>query len=258
MINIKEIESFYPESLKPFKKNILREYLQYKILEIIFDSEFGKYLIFMGGTAIRIVHSNERFSEDLDFDNQGLGKKEFQRMVAVIKKKLEREGYVLEVREIFNNVYRVYLKIINVLFDSGISGHKKEKLLIQIDTEPQQFNYVPKEFILNKFDVFSQIKIVPVDILLAQKIYCIFNRKRPMGRDFYDLVFLSGKTAPNFDYLKDKMNIEDKKDLKIKILKLCEKLNFKQLAEDTASFLFNSGHKKRVLLFKEYIENCEF
>ena len=33
MLDIKQIEPFYPENLRPFKRNLLREYVQYKILE---------------------------------------------------------------------------------------------------------------------------------------------------------------------------------------------------------------------------------
>lgn len=64
----KEIEQFYPENLKPFRKNILREYLRFKILEIIFYSKQADKLSFIGGTALSIIYGNSRFSEDLDFD----------------------------------------------------------------------------------------------------------------------------------------------------------------------------------------------
>ena len=77
MLDIKQIESFYPEYLRSFKRNVLQEYLQYKILEIVFDSKFGEKLSLMGGTAAHIIHGSTRFSEDLDFDNLGLTKKEF-------------------------------------------------------------------------------------------------------------------------------------------------------------------------------------
>ena len=87
MLDIEEIESFYPEKLRSFKRNLLREYLQYKILEIIFDCKYGEKLSFMGGTAIRIIHSNTRFSEDLDFDNLGLREKDFEQMIKLIRKK---------------------------------------------------------------------------------------------------------------------------------------------------------------------------
>lgn len=46
MLNLKEIENQYPESLRPFKRFILREYLQYKILEIVFNGPFASKLYF--------------------------------------------------------------------------------------------------------------------------------------------------------------------------------------------------------------------
>ncbi len=81
MLDIKQIESFYPESLRPFKKNLLREYIQYTMLEAIFDSEIGRKLALLGGTAARIIHGNTRFSEDLDFDNLGLNRNDFEQLI---------------------------------------------------------------------------------------------------------------------------------------------------------------------------------
>ncbi|MDD5441729.1 MAG: nucleotidyl transferase AbiEii/AbiGii toxin family protein, partial [Candidatus Omnitrophica bacterium] len=78
MLDISQIESFYPDYLRPFKKNILREYVQYKILNLIFQSKFGNSLVFMGGTAIHILYGNTRFSEDLDFDSFGLKQSQFK------------------------------------------------------------------------------------------------------------------------------------------------------------------------------------
>ncbi len=91
MLDTKQIESFYPEYLRPFKRNLLREYLQYKILEIIFDSKFGKDLSFMGGTATHIIYQNNRFSEDLDFVHLGLIEKEFGQLTDLIHRKLNLE-----------------------------------------------------------------------------------------------------------------------------------------------------------------------
>ena len=42
MLDLEQIVSYYPEHLRPFKKNILREYIQYKLLEALFASEYGK------------------------------------------------------------------------------------------------------------------------------------------------------------------------------------------------------------------------
>ena len=258
MLDIKQIESFYPEYLKSFKKNLLREYLQYKILEIIFDSKFGEKLSFMGGTAARIIHSNTRFSEDLDFDNLGLNKKDFERLTKLIQRRLSLQGYATENKNVFKGVYRSYIRIPNILFENGLSGHKEEKMLIQVDTEPQGFYYRPDKIILNKFDVFLRINVVPVDILLAQKIYAIFNRKRAMGRDFYDAVFLFGKTKPNLDYLKLKLKVKDSADLKNRLLSKCKSFNFKQLAKDVEQFLFVPSDAKKVLFFYDYLQKYEF
>lgn len=258
MLDIKQIESFYPEYLRSFKKNLLREYLQYKILEILFDSTFGERLSFMGGTAAHIIHGNTRFSEDLDFDNLGLDKKEFEQLALLVRKKLQLEGYKAEIKNVFRGAYRCYIRIPDILFVNGLSSHKDEKLLIQIDTEPQGYQYSPEKIIINKFDVFLRINVVPADVLLAQKIYAIFKRKRAMGRDFYDAVFLFGKTKPDPGYLQLKLKIKDMNDLKTRLLDLCSKHNFKDLARDVERFLFNSGDSKKVLFFYDYIYNYDF
>ncbi len=77
MLNLKQIETFYPENLRIFKRNLLREYLLYVTLDIIYNSGYGSRLIFMGGTAIHMIHGVRRFSEDLDFDNKGLSQEDF-------------------------------------------------------------------------------------------------------------------------------------------------------------------------------------
>lgn len=258
MLDMEQIESFYPEYLRPFKRNLLREYLQYKILEIMFDSRFGRRLSFMGGTAIRIIHSNTRFSEDLDFDNLGLEEKDFGQLTRLIQRELQLEGYTVETKNVFKGAYRSYIRIPNILFETGLSGHKEEKLSIQVDAEPQRFNYRLDKIILNKFEVFLRINVVPVDILLAQKIFAILERKRPMGRDFYDAVFLLGKTTPNLDYLKLKLEINNWVDLKNRLLLRCGKFNFEQLAKEVEQFLFVPGDSKKVRFFCEYLQRYEF
>lgn len=254
MLELKQIESFYPGSLRPFKRNLLREYLQYKILEIIFSSSLGEKLVFMGGTSIHIVHALARFSEDLDFDNRGLAKTDFGRLTMLIQKKLKLEGYALEIKHSFEGAYRAYIRIPCILYENKLSGYREEKMLIQIDAEPQKFSYLPDKIILNKFDVFTRINVVPVDIILAQKIYAIFMRKRPMGRDFYDALFLFGKTKPNFDYLKLKLKINNLPELKKRLLKRCEGFDFEGLAKDVEQFLFVPTEAKKILLFNEYLK----
>jgi predicted nucleotidyltransferase component of viral defense system len=232
----------------------MREYLQYKLLEIIFDSNHREKLSFLGGTAIRILHGNKRFSEDLDFDNFGLTENEFEHLAAEIGRRLKLEGYNVEIKNVLKDAYHCYVRIPGLLFDSGLSGHKEEKILIQIDTEPQGFDYLPESLILNRFDVFCRIRATPADILLSQKLFAIFKRKRKMGRDFYDALLLFGKVSPNFDFLRLKMGIQDMVGLKKHLLLLCKNLDFKALARDVEPFLFSAIEAKKVLAFPDYIK----
>ena len=254
MLSIKEIEPYYPENIQAFKRSLMREYLQHKILEIIFSSNQEEKLSFLGGTAIRLLHGNKRFSEDLDFDNFGLTEKEFEYLAAEIGKKLKIEGYNVEIKNIFKNAYHCKVRIPGLLFDSGLSGHKEEKILIQIDTESQGFDYLPESLILNKFDIFCRIRVTPADILLSQKIFAICNRKRKMGRDFYDALLLFGKVRPNFDFLRLKMGIQDMVGMKKHLISICKELNFKALARDVEPFLFSAIEAKKVLGFPDYIK----
>jgi len=253
MLNINEIRKHYP-NLTGFDRGILREYLQYKILDLIFKNELGNKLSFIGGTAIKICYNSGRFSEDLDFDNFGLGQDEFIELSNFIKRELEFEGYGIEISTTFKEAFRCNIKILNLLQANGLTTAKEEKILIQIDTYPHDFQYEPKNFLLQKFDVFRNIKLTPSDILLSMKAACIFGRKRMKGRDFYDMVYLLGRADFNYAYLYFKLGIKDAAELKEKLLESIADLDLKQMARDVQSFLIKPDDQERILSFKEYIE----
>ena len=102
MLNFEDVLNAYPERLRGFKENILKEYLQYRILDIIYGSPYADKLVFMGGTAIRIVHQGVRFSEDIDFDNRGLDEKKFNDLARLIKRELSLDGYSVAVKNVKN------------------------------------------------------------------------------------------------------------------------------------------------------------
>jgi predicted nucleotidyltransferase component of viral defense system len=253
MINISEIKKYYP-NLNGFDRGILREYLQYKILDIIFKSEIGGKLSFLGGTAIKICYGSLRFSEDLDFDNFDLSEDEFVKLSDIIKKELELEGYEVETKNVFKGAFRCYIRIPKLLYANSLTAAENEKILIQVDTAPHNFSYQPNNFLLQKFDIFRNLKITPPDIVLSQKIAAIFGRKRMKGRDFFDTVFLLGQTDFNYDYLKFKLGISNKEELKEKLLAATADLDFSALAQDVLPFLINPDGQEAILNFREYIE----
>lgn len=257
MLELEQIAAFYPEPIRAFKKNILREYLQYKILDLVFESKYGGRFAFMGGTSIRIVCGSNRFSEDLDFDNLGISEPEFEELSDIIKRNLSLEGYVIEMRNVYKQAYHCHINILNVLYESGISSHRSEKLKVHLDCEPQGVSYQPDKIILNKFDVFTRITAVPERILLSQKIFAILNRKRTLGRDIFDAIFLFGRTAPDLDYLKLKAKISTQHELKRQLLKKCDALDFARLTKDLEPFLINPRDSKKILLFREFVSNLK-
>jgi predicted nucleotidyltransferase component of viral defense system len=255
MLTLSEIEKNYPDNLKAYKPFILREYLQHKILQIIFDSKYAAHLSFLGGTCLRIVHGNTRFSEDLDFDSFSLKEDVFEDIAIHIKNKLAQEGYSVEMKTVYRGAYHCYIKFPKLLYQEGLSGHLEEKILIQLDTEPQHFAFTPEKYILNRFDVFTQIFTTPLDILLAQKFYTILNRQRNKGRDFFDVIFILSKIgSPNYDYLTLKANISNAEQLKERILEKCNQLNMEEMAKDVQPFLFDPADSKKVILFADYLK----
>ena len=255
MISLPEIQKFFPEFLHGYKRFMLREYLQYKILELIFDSKYAFQLSFLGGTCLRIIYNNNRFSEDLDFDNFGLSQETFDQITLVVETGLKKLGYNVQIKNITKGAYHCYIRFPDLLYREGLSGHSDEKILIQLDSEAHTFEYQPEKPILNKFDVFTTINSTPPDVLLSMKFYAVMNRKRNKGRDFFDIVSMLGwGHSPNYDYLKHKLDVATAPELKKMILSKCAALDMQEMADDVKPFLFNPADVKKVLLFDSYIE----
>jgi len=259
MLTLNEIRSFYSESLHRYPKFLLREYLQYKILEIIYESPYANGLCFLGGTCLRIVHGNQRFSEDLDFDNLSLSEADFENMAGIIERELTREGFKTDMRTIVKGAWHCHVKFPGLLYEKGLSGHKEEKILIQLDTEPQHFDYEPERFILNRFEVFTTILTTPLPLLMAQKLYAIINRVRNKGRDFFDLVFLMGRNIqPDYEYLENKLSVSDPEALKNVLLEKCRQLDMEEMAKDVEPFLFKPTDRKKVIQFEAVVQQYAF
>lgn len=253
MIDFSQLLVFYPGELHHFRRNILREYLQFRILASIAAAPNGNSLRFIGGTCIHFVHNSGRFSEDLDFDNPGISSGVFDKIVKTVATDLMQQGYTVEFKTTEKNAMRASFRFPDILQESGLTGHREEKLDIHLDTEPQGYTYEPGVFLLNKFDVFCRIAVAPPSLLLAQKLYCIFSRKRAMGRDFFDAAFLMGVTRPDLGYLSLKAGISSPHDLKTRLVDRCAELDLKAMAKDLAPFVFDPQDCERVAFFPDLL-----
>jgi predicted nucleotidyltransferase component of viral defense system len=255
MLDMQSILNEVPKNERPFIRNVLREYLQHQILDIIYRTKEGEKLVFMGGTALRIVYRNIRFSEDLDFDNRGLNESDFGRLSGKIKTELEKEGYEIEIRNVFKGAYHCHIKFPGLLYEQGLTPLSQEKILIQLDAQDQEYEYEPKKFLMNRFSYFRYILTVPVNTLLSQKICALLGRKRSKGRDFFDVTFLFSKTEPDYDYLSQKAGITNLNELKKVLLRKTNESDMKYFADDVKPFLINQQQKDRVLFFKDFLDS---
>ena len=257
MLDLQQIKQAYPEPLQGYERAIVREYLQVKILQAVFESPQASKLSFLGGTALRIVHGNSRFSEDIDLDNFGLSWQAFGELIQKVELFLELEGFLVETSMVARDAFHCDLRFPKLLYDQGMSPHQHEKILIQLDTVAQGYPYTPDIKILNQFDVFTEIRVTPLDVLLSQKIYTSVHRKRPKGRDFYDITFLLSKTKPDFGFINQKMGISSPESLREELLSKIEGFDFEALAGDVAPFLITKEQVKRVVKFREFWEQAD-
>ena len=257
MLDLQQIKNEYPEPLQGYERAIFREYLQYKILQAIFESIQASKLSFLGGTALRIVHGNNRFSEDIDLDNFGLSWQAFGDLIQKVRLFLELEGFLVETSMVAKGAFHCDLQFPELLYKQGLSHLRQEKILIQLDTIAQGYTYTPEVKILNKFDVFSEIRVTPLNVLLSQKIFTAINRKRPKGRDFYDITFLLSKTRPDFGFIHEKMGVTSPESLREELLVKIEAYDFDALAGDVAPFLISKEQVKRVVKFKDFWKQAQ-
>jgi predicted nucleotidyltransferase component of viral defense system len=257
MLDFEQIKAQYPTHMQGFDRALLREYLQYKVLQAIFESNKASKLAFLGGTALRILYGNSRFSEDIDLDNFDLRWQEFEEIIQKVKRFMELEGFDVEVRNVAKGAYRCYLRFPALLYEQGISPFRKEKILIQVDTFAQNYAYKPEIKIVNKFDIFTEVRVTPLNVILSQKIYTAVNRNKAKGRDFFDITFLFGITKPDLGFLKQKMGIDTPESLRQEILERINEYDFQELADDVAPFLLKKEQIKRVEKFREFWKQVE-
>ena len=204
------------------------------------------------------MHGNSRFSEDLDFDNFGLTDTDFDAVAEHVQKGLGRQGFRVEVSNVHRGAYRCNIRFPGLLFQEGLSGHREEKILIQLDTQSQGFSFQPQTFVLARFGLFTRLVVSPPDLLLAQKLYTLVNRPRAKGRDYFDVVFLfSQANQPNYAYLEAKMSAGTPELLRATISKLLDQVDLTELAADVRPFLFHPDDDRRVLYFREFWEQVK-
>ncbi|MBW6469424.1 MAG: nucleotidyl transferase AbiEii/AbiGii toxin family protein [Anaerosomatales bacterium] len=178
--------------------NLLREYVQSRILGQMQESGAFVPLAFMGGTALRFLYRIPRFSEDLDFTlERGSEEFELQGMIRRIQRGLTREGYSVRVRlNDATTVARAMIGFAGLLAEADLSPHAGEVLWVklEVDTAPP----AGAGLSVTTIDRFGPLRIQHHDLpsLFAGKLAAVLAREYSKGRDYYDLMWYLSQTPP--------------------------------------------------------------
>ena len=202
--------------------NALKEIFQEISLLGLWRAKFYEKAAFYGGTALRILHGLDRFSEDLDFS---LLKPEKNFDLAsynqAIKDELMSFGFDVIVetknKNINTNIESAFIKaetkkqliIIDISTDiiNRIHHMNNIKIKMEVDTNPPlKFQTESKTFLL---PIPFSVKTYQLPDLFAGKIHALLCRpwqQRVKGRDWYDFVwYVSRHTPVNLIHLQERL-----------------------------------------------------
>lgn len=234
------------------RRGIVREYLQTLILFCLQKSRWASNFIFIGGTALRFFHNSQRFSEDLDFNYQGVLKKsDLEKILKEIQRELKNENIdsnfsIHKSAETYFH-WKVYLQFPEVLQAYGCAGKKvaslypEEKLSIQLDFQNiGSQKYPVEQKIIARFGKRFIFNTISLNLFLAEKSNAILYRKSPRGRDFFDymsLVLWGAKADMKLLEMRE-IKVKDKAEYIEKMCVRAGKTDFKKLAVQLSPFLF--------------------
>lgn len=260
----------------------LREIIQEIVLLGLWRGKFFEHAAFYGGTAIRIVHGMQRYSEDMDFSllapdagwklgayfpfvEQELRAFGFE---VTIEQKTRYTTTAIESAFVKTNTRTGFLRL--GMPQSIVNRLSREQLLkvkFEIDIDPPggfktetRFLYTPQVFSVKLFDLPS---------MFAGKLHAAIARSwktRVKGRDWYDLVWFVGKNvSASLVHLKSRLvqtghlnQSEEftKKEARELLKKRIEKLDINTAKKDVSPFLAKNDALQLTVWSKEFFLDC--
>ncbi len=180
-------------------RNMVREYLQARILGVLQRCGAMIPLAFQGGTALRILYSSARYSEDLDFAlERSRSQYDLRSYLESVRREFNAEAYDVELKVNDKRaVHSSFVRFVGLLYELGLSSRRNEgiSVKIEVDTNP------PAGAILSTTVVRRHLTLNLQHhdraSLLAGKVHAVLQRPYAKGRDLYDLLwYLSDPNWP--------------------------------------------------------------
>lgn len=190
----------------------IREVVQEIALLGLWRSGFFEGAALYGGTALRIFHGLNRFSEDLDFSLlEESGSVRLESALASIKTELAAWGLPFEAEPKSDGtrtgIESAFLKgntritLLNVGVPDELHRHvphnQKITIKLELDTTPPPL--ASTEIKTHLLPTPYQVRIYDLPSLFAGKLHALLFRdwkSRVKGRDFYDFVWYIGRRVP--------------------------------------------------------------
>lgn len=200
----------------------------------------------VGGTNLRLIKGIDRFSEDLDFDCKNLSEPEFMEMTDGIVAFLKNSGLNVESRDKVNpklTAFRRNIYFPEFLFELGLTGHRDEHFLLKIEAQDQGVPYPVETRHVQRCGFFFFLPAPPDSVMLGMKLSALLARAK--GRDFYDCMFLMQQTKPSYEFLSQRVGINDAEQLKNAIKDKLSTIDLTVKKRDFEHLLFNPRSAER-------------
>ncbi len=198
---IKEWLSEYKPANKDQAQSALREIMQEVALAGLYRGGFFEKAAFYGGTALRIFHGLDRFSEDLDFSllqpnaNFSLDKyldsirNEFAAIGMQVSIKEKNKAKDTHIDSAFLKSETIWRELVleGIIPQSGLGQQANIKIKIEVDTLPPIGFETEEKLLLRPFSFY--VKCFTLPYLFAGKMHALLFRKwkdNVKGRDWYD------------------------------------------------------------------------
>jgi hypothetical protein len=187
----------------------LREVLQETALSGLSRTGFFNQAAFYGGTALRLFHKLDRFSEDLDFSliRSNPSWRLAERLEG-LRDEIESFGFTVHIDPKHEgNIDSAFIKantkihLIRIEAPESVAGAAASNRLFRVkletDTDPPSGIMTEMRTLLEPFPV--SIRVVTLPCLFAGKLHaclCRSWKSRVKGRDWYDLLFFVARGVP--------------------------------------------------------------
>lgn len=212
-------------------QQVIREEVELIFLKALFESPFSDRLVFKGGTALRLIYTSPRFSEDLDFSiTDTIKLDEFEKAITRITKSDDRFSIKDLASKYYTHLAQIRIKEPWQQITFSMKIEIAKKVIKKVD--PGYANSLAKSPASN---ISVMVKAFTLERILEDKLRAIKERKMP--RDIFDIWFICQKTnkpftIENFGYPKGKIRQELRKFLPkafYPVIEDLEKLNAKSL-----------------------------